>query len=71
MNKIKGYRNMIGYSQKKMSSELGISEGTYRQKENGYKIFNLSEVERFMNILYDHNIEASVNDVFFTTKPTK
>ena len=35
INKVKGYRNMLGLSQKDMANKLNISINAYRNKENG------------------------------------
>lgn len=49
MNKVKGYRNMIKYSQKDMAEALHISETAYRLKENGDRTFTQNEMIAFLN----------------------
>lgn len=66
MNKIKGYRNMIGFSQKEMGKVLGIAEATYRNKENGKSSFKESEIELFYQTLLAKGVDIKVSDIFFT-----
>ena len=40
MNKVVGYRNMLGKSQEKMAKEFNISSQSYRLKEKGQVNFN-------------------------------
>lgn len=35
MNKIKGYRNMLGLTQEELGKKLGISKQSYYNKETG------------------------------------
>lgn len=35
LNKIKGYRNMLGLTQEQMGKKLGITKQTYHNKEVG------------------------------------
>lgn len=45
INKVIGYRKMIGYTQKQTAKELSISEGQYRSKEKGNYEFSRSETK--------------------------
>lgn len=38
-NKVRGYRNMLGMTQKQMGKALGISKQSYMNKEKGYVTF--------------------------------
>ncbi|UUV98399.1 helix-turn-helix transcriptional regulator [Vagococcus luciliae] len=65
MNKIKGYRNMAGLTQKEMSEVLGIAESTYRKKEKGYSNFKDYEIKKFSEVINRINPDVSVKDIFF------
>lgn len=65
MNRIKGYRNMIGMSQKDMSKILGIAESTYRQKEKGKSVFKENEIKKFIDAVKSVDPSVNVKDIFF------
>lgn len=65
MNKIKGFRSSVGYSQKLMSEKLGISEATYRNKENGKNVFNKDEIKEMFLLFNQLGCEISLDDLFF------
>ncbi|MDO4775430.1 MAG: helix-turn-helix domain-containing protein [Aerococcaceae bacterium] len=64
-NKIKGYRKMIGYNQKQMAETLGITEVTYRQKENGQQEFKHSEMKEFQKAIKLILPSITVDEIFF------
>ncbi|MHC5269286.1 helix-turn-helix transcriptional regulator [Enterococcus sp. LJL98] len=73
MNKVLGYRKMIGFSQLEMAKRLGISESQYRAKEKGRFEFTETEIEKFTSIVKKFNSEVTVLDIFFNhnrRKPT-
>ena len=49
MNKIIGYRKMLGFTQTDLAKEFGISLQAYRLKENGTTAFKDSEKVLFKN----------------------
>ncbi|MRE73187.1 helix-turn-helix transcriptional regulator [Mammaliicoccus sciuri] len=66
MNKIAGYRRMLGMSQKNMAKEFGISEQSYRLKENGKVNFKKQEMLKFRNLLRRELFPTiTVDDIFF------
>ena len=65
MNKILGYRKMIGMSQLKMAEELGISENQYRAKEKGRYDFTKKEIEDFTKTIQKFDSKITVLDIFF------
>jgi len=71
MNRVLGYRKMIGLTQSKMAKELGIAEATYRMKEKGRSYFTDKEITSFIEVLKRADPNVNVSDIFFTTKPTK
>lgn len=65
MNKVLGYRKMIGMTQAQMAKELSISENTYRLKEQGKYAFKQNEIEKFITIVCKVNPNVKVTDIFF------
>lgn len=65
MNKIRGYRNMIGKTQKDMAKMLGISSNAYNKKENGETPFKDNEKIMFKNMLLPYFPEITIDDIFF------
>ncbi|TYR78435.1 helix-turn-helix domain-containing protein [Priestia megaterium] len=70
MNRIVGYRKMIGLTQKEMAKRLNISEGTYRNKEKGKVSFKDGEMKIFFDLVHKELPVVTINDIFFTNKPT-
>ena len=70
-NIISGYRKMAGLTQKKMARELGISEGTYRNKEKGRTFFKNNEMKTFFELVKRENSTVTINEIFFDHTPTK
>jgi DNA-binding XRE family transcriptional regulator len=65
MNRIIGYRNMIGLTQKEMAKELSVSEGTYRNKEKGKSSFKDNEMEIFLKLVRREFPSVTIDDIFF------
>ena len=65
INKVVGYRKMIGYTQKQMAKELSISEGQYRSKEKGNHEFSRSEMKIFKDIISKKIRISSIDEIFF------
>ena len=64
-NKIKGYRYMLGLSQKEMASELGISKETYIKRERGIVKFKDDEKIKFKKLLVKIFPNISIEQIFF------
>ena len=64
-NKIAGYRKMLGYTQKKMATEFGISSQAYRLKENGKTPFNDKEKLKFKLMLQKIFPKITIDEIFF------
>lgn len=64
-NKVKAYRNFLGYSQREMSDLLGITLNSYRNKERG--ITNWKDEERifFKKLLLPLFPGITVDSIFF------
>lgn len=64
-NKVRGYRNMLGMTQKQMGKALGISKQSYMNKEKGYVTFKDSEKLVFKNLLLSLFPDIKLEDIFF------
>ena len=64
MNKVRGYRNMIGFSQKQMAEVLNISETSYRLKENGERPFTQNEMIAFLNAVQRVDKKITLDNIF-------
>ena len=60
-NKIRGYRNMVGKTQKQFATLLGITETSYRLKEVGIREFKQNEMKQIQRL----GINVSISDIFF------
>lgn len=65
MNKILGYRKMLGLTQKQMAEKLGISENQYRSKEKGKFDFSSSEMKKFYELVKNELKNIKIEDIFF------
>lgn len=63
--KARGYRNMLGKTQKQMGKELGISEQSYCNKEKGRVPFKDSEKMIFKTLLLPLFPDIKLEDIFF------
>lgn len=68
---IAGYRKMAGLTQKEAAKKLNISEGTYRNKENGKASFKDKEMRKFFELVRKENPSIGIGDIFFTREPTQ
>jgi len=65
MNKVLGYRKMIGFTQLQMANELGISENQYRAKEKGRYDFSKTEMEKYHEVVKKSMKDVKIQDIFF------
>lgn len=65
MNKVAGYRNMLGYTQLDMANIMNISLQAYWQKENGKISFSDAEKKQFKNMLLPHFPSITIDEIFF------
>ena len=66
MNKIIGYRKMLGFTQTDLAKEFVISLQAYRLKENGTTAFKDSEKVLFKNLLIPIFPSITIDDIFFS-----
>lgn len=75
MNKVLGYRKMLGKTQKQMAMEFNISEQSYRNKEKGKVEFKKDEMIKFKSLLVGKGLNnITLDDIFLVNirrKPTK
>ncbi|CAR40724.1 helix-turn-helix transcriptional regulator [Streptococcus uberis] len=64
-DKIKGYRTMLGKTQKEMANILNISSQSYYNKENGIVEFRDSEKIVFKNLVKELFPNITLEDIFF------
>lgn len=65
LNKVAGYRAMLGLSQREIAELFGISKQAYSAKERGFTNFNKSEMIIFKNLLVEHIPGISIDEIFF------
>ena len=65
INKIVGYRKMIGMSQKEMAEKFNISIQSYSKKENGLVPFKDTEKVIFKSLLLPYFPKITIDDIFF------
>jgi len=66
MNKIAGYRKMLGLTQREMARHLNISEVTCRNKEKGNSAFKDKEMKLFYEVFSQKNPKVTIEDIFFS-----
>lgn len=64
-NKIRGYRAMLGKTQKEMAKALNISPKSYYNKENGNVSFKDGEKLLFKKLVADLFPDITIEDIFF------
>lgn len=64
-NKIRGYRAMLGKTQKEMAKALNISSQSYYNKENGNVSFKDGEKLLFKKLVADLFPDITIEDIFF------
>lgn len=66
MNKVIGYRKMLGYTQEQLADIFGISVQSYRMKEKGKVPFKKNEMLILKNELQkDLFPKITVDEIFF------
>lgn len=65
LNKLAGYRVMLGLTQEDMGKLLGMSKQQYNPKELGKISFNDSEKLKIKKILSSHFPNITIDELFF------
>lgn len=63
INKVKGYRVMLGYNQEEMAKVLNVSLKTYQNKETGSSDFTIKELAVIKDLLNKNNIPVSIDEL--------
>ena len=63
MNKVKGYRNMIGYTQKQMAEALDMSLRSYMDKENGITDFSIEKYKEIRDLFNAKGLKLKIDDL--------
>ena len=66
MNKVRGYRSMLGFTQNDMADLLGISKHSYYLKESGKVSFSDKEKLIIKDIFKKISRDITIDDLFFT-----
>lgn len=64
--RVKGYRVMLGLTQKEMADVLGLSAQSYYLKENGRVKFTYDEMRIFRDRVQTIIPDVTIDDIFFT-----
>lgn len=64
MNKIKGYRNMIGKSQEEMAELLGVHVNTYKNWEENPEKFKVDKAFIFLEEVKKYDSDVKFEDIF-------
>lgn len=65
LNKVAGYRVMIGLNQTEVGNILGISKQAYSNKERGKNQFNDQEKVKLKELFQVYFPDISIDDLFF------
>ena len=65
LNKVAGYRAMLGLSQHEMGKILGMSKQQFSTKERGIYPFSDKEKETMKNYLIRYFPNITIDDIFF------
>lgn len=64
-NKVKGYRVMLGLTQKQLSEKLGCTTQSVSSKENGKTPFNDREKIVILKLVKTIKPTATIDELFF------
>ena len=64
MNKVKGFRTMVGMTQEEMAKELGVSINTYRTYEDNPEKMSVEIANKFIGIINKTDNTITMNDIF-------
>ena len=64
MNKVRGFRTMVGMTQEEMAKELGVSLNTYRAYEDNPEKMSVEIANKFIGIINKTDSTITMNDIF-------
>lgn len=65
MTKLKGYRVMLGKTQRDMAKELNISVQSYNNKETGKTAFNDREKLAIKTMISELKSDITIDELFY------
>ena len=65
LSKLKGYRVMLGLTQKELSDKLGISLQSYNNKETGKNAFNDRERLAIRDMVKQVKSDITIDELFY------
>lgn len=65
LNKLAGYRVMLGFTQESFGEIFGMSKQHYGQKENGRRNFNDKEKVKIQKYLSKYFPDVTIEELFF------
>ena len=64
LNKVRGFRTMVGMTQEEMAKELGVSVNTYRAYEDNPEKMSVEIANKFIGIINKTDNTITMNDIF-------
>ena len=64
LNKVKGFRTMLGKTQEQMAEILGVHVNTYRALENNPKDFKLDQMQKFVKEVQKVDSTITLEQIF-------
>lgn len=65
-NKVRGYRNMLGMTQKDLGDQLGVSAQAISQKEKGINSFTDKEKVILLSLFREVDEHLTIDSLFFS-----
>ncbi|EAD9138939.1 hypothetical protein QLI93_001565 [Listeria monocytogenes] len=65
MNKVRGYRTMLGKTQEDMAKHLNISRQAYSEKERSHIPFKDSEKKMIKEVFSAAKEDITIDEIFF------
>lgn len=66
MDKLRGYRVMLGLTQQKLADKLGITLQSYNNKETGKTPFNDREKLAIKSIIAEIRPDITIDELFYS-----
>ncbi|HEM3634265.1 TPA: helix-turn-helix domain-containing protein [Streptococcus suis] len=66
MDKLKGYRVMLGLTQQAMADKLGVSLQSYNNKETGKTPFNDKEKRAIKSMVAEIKPDITIDELFYS-----
>mgnify|MGYP003322710657 CR=1 FL=1 len=63
INKIKGYRVMVGLTQEEMAQKIGVSLRAFQNKEQGTTNFTLEDLKKIKSVLEEKGLSVLLEEL--------